>query len=594
MDPSAPPFLRPLPAQVLPMPKFVSPRRLAVAVLCLAAALGRSSSAGEAKPLPLHQQIDRAIDGALPQWKLKRTADVAGDEEFLRRVMLDLVGVIPTAAEVRAFTSDRAADKRTKLIDRLLASDEHARHMAVVFDVMLMERRADDQITTADWRNYLADSFRRNKPLDALVREILSSDGVDPATRPAAKFFLDREAANDVMVRDISRLLLGVDLQCAQCHDHPTVEDYRHRHYYGLQTFVAGTKLFRQPGSGGVTILQEELVREVSFSSVFNPDKSQKTGPRLMDGPAMEVPAFAKGEEYAEKPSSKAPAVPKFSLRQALSKTLPRAETPEFSRNMANRLWAHLMGRGLVHPLDMHHSGNPPSHPELLKLLADELVALKFDTRRFLRELALSRTYQRSSVAPQGISPDEVPEESFALGNLKGLGPEQMFASVVRATGNEATLEREIEEIVKAATKPVEKEGEATEKPKADDAALQKARAAERAKRVAEFVELFGSPAGTAEGEFQASLPQALFLANGTSIVGWLAPKDDNLTARLLKQKQPAEIADEVYLAILSRRPAEEETKMVDKHLTATADRTLAVEQLVWSLLSSAEFRLNH
>ena len=97
---------------------------------------------------------------------------------------------------------------------------------------------------------------------------------------------------------------------------------------------------------------------------------------------------------------------------------------------MANRLWAHLMGRGLVHPLDMHHSANPPSHPEFLTLLADELAAMKFDTRRFLREVALSRTYQRSSLAPAGIAPDDVPEESFALANLKGLGPEQLFASL--------------------------------------------------------------------------------------------------------------------------------------------------------------------
>jgi hypothetical protein len=565
------------------MPSSVTRFHLPLSAVACAIVCCCAQAVAEPTSPALHKQIDREITAALPKWKLDRAADVACDEEFLRRVTLDLIGIIPTADETRAFLADRAADKRAKLIDRLLASDEHARHMAIVFDVMLMERRPDDQITTADWRGYLAESFRKNKPLDVLFREILSSDGVDAALRPAAKFFLDRDAEHNVLVRDISRLMLGVDLQCAQCHDHPTVEEYRHRHYYGLQTFIAGTKLFRQPGSGGQTILQEELVREVSFSSVFDPDKSQKTGPRLMDNPAMDVPTFKAGEEYATKPSSKSPAVPKFSLRHALAETLPRAETPEFSRNIANRLWAHLMGRGLVHPLDMHHSANPPSHPELLTLLADEFAAHRFDARYLLREIARSDAYQRSSVAPKGVAPNDVPEESFALANLKSLAPEVLFASILRATGSEATLEREIDEALAAADKKT-----------ADEADRKKAREAERAKRQAEFVDLFASPAGTAEGEFQPSLPQALFLANGTSIVAWLAPHDVNLTARLLKNTKPAAVADEVYLAVLSRRPTTEEADMVQKHLAAASDRSLAVEQLVWSLLSSIEFRLNH
>jgi hypothetical protein len=549
-------------------------------VLALASSFARIAAAGP----PLHEAIDRQIEAKLPAWKISHAADLADDEEFLRRLSLDLTGVVPTTAEVRAFTADPAPDKRTQLVDRLLASDEFARHMAVTFDVLLMERRADKHVASALWRDYLADSFRQNKPLDRLVSELLGSDGFDPKTRPAAKFILDREAAHDAVVRDVGRLFLGVDLQCAQCHDHPTVTDYHHAHYYGLHAFFAGTKLFRE--TDGTTGLQENVLREVTFASVFTPDVQQKTGPRLMDGPMMEVPTFKEGEEYVAKPTAKVRAVPKFSLRDALSKSLPRAETREFSRNMANRLWAHLMGRGLVHPLDMHHSENPPSHPELLTLLADELAATKFDMRRFLREVALSRAYQRSSLAPSGVAADEIPEESFAVANLKGLTAEQLFASVVRATGGEKMLEREIDAAVKESLKGA--------KAPPDEAALKKARDVERAKRIAEFVELFGAPAGTPDGEFQASITQSLYLANSPSIVAWLEPASDNLTGRLLKLTAPSEIADEAYLSVLARRAAPEEVRAVGEHLKSADDRARAIRQLVWSLLASAEFRLNH
>lgn len=563
--------------------------RLVAPLLCAISVIAGSERTVVAAGPPLHAEIDRHIEAALPKFKLTTTAAIADDEEFQRRVTLDLTGNIPTADDVRAFESDRSPNKRTALVDRLLSSDEYARHMAVTFDVMLMERRADGHVPTDEWRGFLAESFRKNKPLDVLVRELLVSDGSDPATRPAAKFFLDREAAHDTLVRDIGRLFLGVDLQCAQCHDHPTVTDYRHLHYYGLHVFVAGTKLYRPATGDKLMSLQEEVVREATFASVFEPEVQNKTGPRLLSGPAMEIPTFKAGEEYVEKPSAKTRAVPKFSLRKALSETLPRAETREFSRNIANRLWAHLMGRGLVQPLDMHHSANPPSHPELLTLLSDELTAMKFDVRRFFREVALSKAYQRSSLAPAGLSPDEVPEESFAMANLKGLGPEPLFASLVRATGNGVTLERQIDETL--AKEPAKKE---PVKQDVGDATRAKARAVERAKRVKEFVELFGSPVGSPDGEFQASLPQALFLANAESIAAWLQPQHENLTERLSKIPQSERLTEELYLSMLSRHPTTAETAAVQKHLAGAEERVSAIEQLVWSLAASAEFRLNH
>jgi len=547
----------------------------------------------------LSQVIDRHLEVAFPLHHVDRAADPADDFEFVRRVRLDLTGIIPTVAEVRDFAADRSPDKHERLIERLSASDEFAEHMAAVFDVMLMERRPDEHVPSDEWRTYLAESFRANKPLDVLVREILASDGVDPAMRPAAKFVLDREAAHDLLVRDIGRLFLGVDLQCAQCHDHPTVDDYQHQHYYGLHVFVAGTKLYRVPG-GGMMQLQEGAVREATFASVFAPDVQRKTGPRIMDGPALDVPVFEKGEEYLEKTSSKSRSVPKFSLRSALSQTLPRSETREFSRNMANRLWAQLMGRGVVHPLDMHHKANPPSHPDLLDSLTAGLVGMKFDARQFIRELARSRAYRRSSLAPIGVDANAIPEASYAMANMKPLSPEQLFASFVRATGNELTLERELDDalaIAETANLKAADDSEALkQKTSAQDdaAARRKARVSERANRVKAFADLFGSTPGSPEGEFQASLTQALFLANAPSVADWLKPQHNNLAERLIALTSSQAVADEVYLSILSRPAAADETKVIADFLDRTKDRPTAISQLIWSLAASAEFRLNH
>ena len=192
--------------------------------------------------MPLHQRIDQAIAAALPG---KLAGGLSSDAEFLRRIYLDLAGIIPTAAEARAFFQDKTPDKRARLVDRLLASPEHARHMANVFDVMLMERRPAKNVAAAAWLEYLRESFAANKPWDQLVREILAADGADPKQRHLARFYLDRDAEPNLLTRDISRLLLGMNLQCAQCHDHPRVEEYKQEHYYGLFAFLNRTQLIR-------------------------------------------------------------------------------------------------------------------------------------------------------------------------------------------------------------------------------------------------------------------------------------------------------------------------------------------------------------
>ena len=540
----------------------------------------------------LHQQVDTLVEKKFQSWDIDPVTSVAaksGDSEFLRRIYLDLTGCIPDARTASRFPLDRDPEKRSKLIDRLLESDVFSRHMATVFDVLLMERRADSRVTTDEWRTYLHESFAANKPLDELAREILAGgSATDDALRPAAKFYLDRAVDKDALVRDTGRLFLGMDLQCAQCHNHPTIDDWTHQHYFGLSVFFGGSKQFKR--ADGKFVLQEAYLPSTEFASVFEPDVTHSTGPQIPFGKALMVPAFENGEEYIDKDWKKKKLIPelKFSLRKLLADELTADRSPAFARNLANRLWGMMMGRGLVHPYDMDHSENPPSHPELLDLLAESLRDMKFDTRSFLRQLALSETYQRSSAAPWGIDPDTVPPESFAVANMKGLSPEQMFASLLTATASDEVFQHQIESLLR-------EDAETYEELMADGEKMAKARTGERARRVTEFVGTFASTPGRPEGEFQASLPQALFLANHDALVEWLEPNSGNLAEWLLARDDPRLIAEEAYLAILSRAPTADEIDAITAHIDARGtNRPAAITELLWSLIASAEFRLNH
>jgi hypothetical protein len=517
---------------------------------------------------PLHHRIDHAIAATQSNFA-QRAAGLSSDAEFLRRIYLDLTGTIPTATEARAFLKDASPGKRQALVDRLLASAEHARHFATVLDVMLMERRPDKYVPRAAWLEYLRDSVAANKPWDQLAREILSSDGADNKTRPAAKFYLERDAEPNLVTRDISRLFLGTNLQCCQCHDHPRIDDYKQAHYYGLFAFLNRSSLVVDQKMK-LAVLSEKADGEVTYQSVFDPAKATKsTGPRLPEGAPLKEPAAEKGKEYLVAPAPKTRAVPRFSRRALLGPALASAGNEAFKRNIANRLWALMMGRGLVHPLDLDHSANPPSHPELLKLLADDIADRKFDLRGFLRELALSQTYQRSSEKPAGGKEPEVASYTVAL--LKPLSPEQLAWSLMQATG---LSDAERQALGKQATEA--------------------AQYARLSPNVVPFVQTFGSGAGKAE-EFDARLEHALFLANGSNVRGWLTPRPGNLIDRLEKLPNTDALAEELYFSVFTRLPSAEERREVADFLeTHSKNRGAALQDMAWALLASAEFRFNH
>ncbi|MCI0332510.1 MAG: DUF1549 domain-containing protein [Planctomycetes bacterium] len=347
---------------------------------------------------PLHALID------------ERMAPVSGlgpaqcsDAEFLRRVSLDLVGMPPTSDEARQFISDPVPDKRQRLVDRLFASPHYARHLANTLDLMLMERRAGTHVSIDDWRAWLVKCVRENKPWNMLAREILQADGDDPAERPAARFALDRASDPNVLTRDVGRIFFGRDMQCAQCHDHPLVDDYLQSDYQGLLAFIAPSyALVRTVNGAQATVQAERPGTDVTFQSVFV-GTPRRTGARAPDCVMIDEPFYLPGEDYTVAPADNVTPAPKFSRRAKLAEMATDGSNEAFNRNIANRLWAHMFGRGLVYPPDMQHPDNPASDPELLNILAERFAAMNFDIRAFLREIALSNTYQRSFDVPVGL-----------------------------------------------------------------------------------------------------------------------------------------------------------------------------------------------
>lgn len=516
---------------------------------------------------PLHEQIDallaQAADGP--------PAEPADDAAFLRRVMLDFAGRIPTADEARAFLNDDRADKRSQLIDEQLASPAFARHLRNQLHVMLMERLGDHD----EWLDFLERSIAQRRPWDAVVRNILDPDADDETVRGSAFFWtkrLENYGQNPVdypaLTRDVGRLFLGVDLQCAQCHDHLFVDAYRQIDFQGLSAFVGHT--FIRQDVQFPAVGEKPLSAAIDFTSVLT-SESAATGPRLPGRDEVPIPTFGAGEEFEIPPdkAKKFPGRPKFRPLAVLAREVTTPDHTAFSRNSVNRFWALLFGRGLVHPLDLHHPGNPPSHPELLDLLAAEFRTQGYDLHGLLRELALTQAYQRSSRYPSGAGPP--PEASYRAALERPLTAEQLLAGVVIAVGH----------------------------PQLAGVALgdspEPAAVKEYARQLARFRAAFANPPRDPEGEFRPSVQAALFLMNDGAVLEWVRGSDAGSTAARLAALPDEAVAENLYLSILTRRPDPAEREFVAGVLQrAGQDRQRTMSHLVWGLLASAEFALNH
>ncbi len=522
----------------------------------------------------LSQRIDKLIaakaGGAV--------ATRSDDSEFFRRVKLDLTGRIPSATDMRSFLQDTTSSKRAKLIDRLIASDAFATHWTDRLSVMLLERQNLGKITDEEWRTFLEKTLKGKPRWDVLAREMVGATGTGES-RPAMKFL--GTADHHSMTENIARLFLGMDIKCAKCHDHPSVDEWKQSHYWGLFSYLNQTKNATNSKDKRAYLVEGVATKKVDFQSVFKTEK-EITGPRLPGGKEVAIPAFEKGQEFEKPAANGLPGVPKFRPRELLARDLTAKDNTYFARNGVNRIWYLMMGRGLVHPLDEMHGQNPPSHPKLMELLVREFVAHEFDVKWLVREIALSESYQRSSHLPKAAK--DVKPESWRTAHPKAMTPEQLLNAVLKATGNGSWV-RELK--APANTEKFDRRGYFTGTNREMPPSFEEIRAL--------FMLTYAEPAGTPEVDFIPGLNKALFLMNDRLIQDWLKPQKGNLVERLTKLKTPEAIAEEMYMSMLARFPEKDETATVADYLKQNDKRrTAAVGDLAWGLLTSTEFRLNH
>ncbi|MFO1066689.1 MAG: DUF1549 domain-containing protein [Pirellulales bacterium] len=372
-----------------------------------------------AAPAPLHARIDELLrtDADL------LTAPQAEPGTWLRKVSLDLRNAAPTGEEIKAFTADAAPDKWQKTVTQYLQDPLHQERMVDWWDKTLMQRRPFPQVDRNQWIAWLRTQVEERQAIDVVVRNMLTAPWWDNSRRPALRFFLDRGGDPHLITRDLGRVLLGRDFQCAQCHDHPLVDDYRQADYHGLLAFVSSSTMVEgtyknEKGEDAKSQLYiEKPGADAPFESVFDKGVLIRLGARLPE--SSEVPeAYDLPDErlVADVPAGSMagiPKPPKVSRRAMLAEQFTGRDRRTLAKNFANRLWAVAFGRGLVHPLDMHHADNPASHPELLELLTDSLIEMQFDADRFLEQLMLTQAYRRGGEPtnkPWPINPAASPD----------------------------------------------------------------------------------------------------------------------------------------------------------------------------------------
>ena len=558
------------------MPPLKFPPKLAATICCLLPLIPPAIFAQESVG-----QMRNIIDAEVlvtQDLKVGNPAGTSDDYTFARRLSMDLTGRPLTITMLQAFIDDNSTDKREQLIDRLLSSPQYGRHMQYKFDVLLMQRLPKKYIAPSEFSEFLRQSFGDNKPYDQLVLEILTADGADKSNRAASRFLLDRELKREETVRVIGQVFLGRDLQCAQCHNHPQIDDYFQQHYYGLAAFLKRSYLFTDPKSKVVSI-GDKIEGDVTFTSVFTGEEG-KTQPRMLALTELSDPPADK-EPYATKPDKTNRGVPKYNRRLQLGPSMISDENTAFRLNITNRIWAQMMGQGFVEPLDLFHETNPASHPSLLQALADGLRDHKYDLKFLFKEIAMSRAYQRSSY----FNGDTLPvANKYFTAAIKPLSPEQFAWTLLQSLG-------EVQKQTKAA------EAALLSKNKEFDAATVGGRVLVEAKVTAalkgpfdEIVAVFASQ-NTAL-KFTASANHALYLINGPEITQRLTRGGGYLIDELLAFDDDAAMVEQLYLHMYSRKPMPAERKQAQEFMAIAGDaKQIAVQELMRTLLCSAEYR---
>jgi hypothetical protein len=519
-----------------------------------------------AQDKPLRAVIDAEVSAAWQREKLTPAAP-ATDAEFLRRVYLDLVGVIPTADEAAAFLDDTATDKRSKLIDKLLDDPRFAEQQANHWDLLFFGRKPADQELTnrrEGFQKWLKAKFAANEPYDRWARDLLLAQG--GTHEGPAMFFAQFRSRPEDAAEAVSRLFLGTQIHCARCHDHP-FDKWTQTDFYGVAGFFARLTFIDAKEDGKRHyILAEKSSGEVLFTGPAAKQtpgqKGEPVTPRFLGGEDLQEPPLPEGFKEPDLKGVKDPPKPLFSRREKFVDWATRPDNPYFTKAIVNRVWAQFLGRGIVDPVDDLRESHVASLPAVFQTLQEELIAHQYDLKWLIRELVNTQTYQLSSA---GAGTEALPKW-YERARVRPLTAEEIMAAIRQATN--------FDESVRAAGgKP-----ETTALPERNY-----------------FLSSFGEPFN-GRGEFQPSLNEHLFLNNsGTLRQSLIQPKKGNFADSLINSTAPwEERVDRLFLGILSRRPTDaERTKFVD-YLSAEKTPAPAVEEVIWVLLNTSEFRFNH
>jgi hypothetical protein len=485
--------------------------------------------------------IDQEINKRIVAEKAK-SSGLCDDAEFIRRIYLDLVGTIPTADKVSTFLASKEPDKRAKLIEELLADSRFGSYLAEMWAIHLVPRESNNRaLVQKPLETWLADHFNKNTPLNQTVSELLTATG-EIDKNPAGIYFVANPTV-DKITDNATRMFLGVQLQCAQCHNHPFT-DWKQTEYWAMAAFFVKTKVSgtpQQAAKKGVTLAVSEAANAKAGKKGALPESYKN------------VPAkFLQGEQPTMDASGPA--------RPTLAKWMTSADNKFFARAMVNRFWHQMFGRGLVNPVDDMHDDNAATHPELLATLTEQFKLSGFDVKFLLRAICNSEAYQRSSVSSEDLA--NIDMDLYSRREMRVLNPEQLFDSLTTVLGQAA------------------KGGDPKDKP------LKKGPVTPREGFINFFRVEDMNPL-----EYQNGIPQALRMMNSP-----FTNKTDVIAAQITASaKTPNDAIEKIYLTALARRPNTQELERLNKYVARPgATARVAYGDILWVLLNSSEFSPTH
>ena len=497
------------------------------------------------------KHLDRHIDAVLKQEGLKPSRQT-DDAAFLRRIHLDMTGVIPSPEQVLDFVNDGSKNKRSKKIDELLSSKEYVDYWTRLWVNWLIGRRDVGEDRRIGLTGWVKDSLETNMPYDQFVSELVAADG-ELQDNPAANYVLRYETSPVFLTSHSSRLFLGLSMQCAECHDHKT-EAWLQEDFYGVAAFFTG---IRSEEKGYLTDMEGNRTEMENYLITNSPEMQRAT--YMFDGNSESVPPrFLDGMEYRGANTEK---------RHALAEWMTANENPYFSKAIVNRIWKHFMGRAFVEPLDGFGEEYPPTNPKLLDWLAEDFVIHGYDLKQLMRTILHSKAYQRSSETNNSNEDDEI---YYSHAYMKPLSAEQFFYSMLQATGFERLQNR--------------KDPGQVENMKRE--------------HLRKFLFLLDNGEMEEIEAFNGTVPQALMMINGGLVNDSADHKERGSFVNYVLDnwRDTIDRVQFIYLTVLSRKPTSKEQTYFQRYLERSlyTDKDLAYEDLYWVLLNSAEFSLNH